>query len=305
MFKNSEFLLITINLLIREKKMIDIIPLMSLAFISGIITSFQPCLFPLLPTYFSYMNSYKKEKISIQEGFAVSLFLTLGILVIFLLLALLVKIGQFGFSTFLSTHVPEFNLLMSILLIIFGLLMIFGKELTLFYRLPGLSTILVSRTPENNLIASFLLGLAYTAMAAPCAAPIFLSLLFQILFLDPITIVIIMVVYSVGCGVPFLVIGLLYPNFSKEIKTDYKQVVKYIKPISGFILLVMSFYLINNFVLPYYPLIIGSFTFFGFNSELLSTIYIIIFIFLIITILISFLAFKLRKIQKDKNFKQN
>ena len=270
----------------------DIIPLIGLAFISGIGTSFQPCLFPLLPSYFSYMNSYKKEKISVLDGLIVSIFLTLGILVIFLSLALLVKVGQVGFSSFLSSHVPEFNLIMAILLIIFGSLMLFGKELTIFYRLPGLTSILISDNPENGLIASFLLGLAYTAVAAPCAAPIFLSIVVQIVFLDPVSIVLIMVVYSIGCGVPFLVIGLLYPNFNQEIKHNYSQMVKYIKPFSGFILLVMSFYLLNNFVLPYYPLIIGNFTFTGINKELLSSIYITLFVLGIIGLFILIILIK-------------
>ena len=145
----------------------DFLPLLSLAFVSGLITSFQPCLFPLLPTYFSYMNSYKKGKISVQEGVTVSFFLTLGILVVFLALALLIKLGQTAISAFLNNNAVNFNFLLAIILVIIGVLMISGKEMTLFYKLPGFSTFLVSENPENNLIASFGLGLAYTLIAAP------------------------------------------------------------------------------------------------------------------------------------------
>ena len=273
--------------------MYEILPLLSLAFISGLGTSFQPCLFPLLPTYFSYMNSYKKGKISIQEGILVSIFLTLGILVVFLTLALLVKIGFLGISSFLLSHVPEFNFLMSIILIIFGILMIIGYEFTFFYRVPGFSSFLISQNPENNLIASFSLGLAYTLIATPCAAPIFLSLIFQVIFLDPFTIILLMVIYAIGCGIPFLVIGILYPNFGKEIRAQYGGLVKYIKPFSGVILLLMAFYLLNNFVLPYYIFTLFGFTFTAFSSDLLSTIYIDLFIIGIVClgILIIFLKY--------------
>ena len=281
--------------------MTDIIPLISLAFISGIATSFQPCIFPLLPTYFSYMNSYKTEKISIYEGLIVSVFLTLGILVIFLTLGLLVKIGQFGLNTFLNSHVVEFNLVMAILLIIFGILMLFGKELTFFYRLPGISSIIVSQDPQNKLIASFLLGLAYTAIAAPCAAPIFLYILTQLIFFDPISTILIILIYSIGCGIPFLVIGIAYPNFSHEIKTDYNQIAKYIKPFSGFILLTMSFYLLNRYVLPFYPIIFGSFSFSGFNNELISNIYIGVFVLLIISLVIGLIILKVKYSAKMRN----
>ena len=279
----------------------DIVPLISLAFISGIITSFQPCIFPLLPTYFSYMNSYKKEKVSIIEGLIVAIFLTLGILVIFMTLGLLVKLGQFGLNTFLNSHVPEFNFIMAILLIIFGTLMLLGHEMTFFYRLPGLSSIIVSQDPQNKLIASFLLGLAYTAIAAPCAAPIFLSIIGQLVFFDPMSTILVILIYSIGCGIPFLVIGLTYPNFSQEIKTDYSQIAKYIKPFSGFILLSMSFYLLNNFVISYYPITIGSFTFLGFNKEFISNIYIGGFVLLVILLIVGLIILQVKYLDKKKN----
>lgn len=272
--------------------MSDIIALASLAFFSGIITSFQPCLFPLLPTYFSYMNSYKKGKISIQEGLTVSFFLTLGILVVFLTLGLLVKISQTALSSFLTGHVPEFNLLMSIVLVIIGIAMISGIEMSFFDKLPGFSTFLVSENPENKLIASFTLGLAYTLLAAPCAGALFISVVLQATFFDPITLVLILIIYSIGCGLPFLAIGLLYPNFGKEIRMKYGSFVKYINPISGIILLLMSFYLINIYVLPYYIIQVGSFVLIPLNSELLTTIYTSFFILGIIFLLGLFLYMK-------------
>lgn len=274
--------------------MTNILPLMSLAFVSGIITSFQPCIFPLLPTYFSYMNSYKAGKVSISEGTTVSIFLTLGILVVFMTLGLLVKLGQFGLNTFLNTHVVDFNFIMAVILIIFGTLMLFGKELTIFYRLPGLSSLIVSKDPQNKLVASFLLGLAYTAIAAPCAAPIFLIILGQLVFVNPITSLIIILIYSIGCGIPFLFIGLAYPNFSQEIKSNYSQLAKYIKPFSGFILLAMSFYLLNNGWILYNPIKIGSITFTGFNTQLVTNIYIGFFIMLLIVLVAGLLIMKIK-----------
>lgn len=274
--------------------MTDILPLMSLAFVSGIITSFQPCIFPLLPTYFSYMNSYKEGKVSITEGTTVSIFLTLGILVVFMTLGLLVKLGQFGLNTFLNTHVVDFNFIMAIILIVFGTLMLFGKELTIFYRLPGLSAVIISQDPQNKLVASFLLGLAYTAIAAPCAAPIFLIILGQLVYVNPLTSLLILLIYSIGCGIPFLFIGLAYPNFSQEIKSNYSQIAKYIKPFSGFILLAMSFYLLNNGWILYNPIKIGSYTFTGFNTLLVTNIYIGFFILLLLLLVAGLLIMKIK-----------
>lgn len=285
--------------------MTDFLPLLSLAFVSGIATSFQPCIFPLLPTYFSYMNSYKKEKITLTDGLLVSIFLTLGIMVVFLGLGFLMKIGQYWLFPILNSNFQEFNLLMAIILIIFGVLMILGKDLTIFYRLPGLSENFIQENPENGLIASFLLGLAYTAIAAPCAAPIFLSIiLLPAVALDPLSLVLIMAVFSIGCGIPFLVVGMAYPTFNKEIKQQYTSIVHYIKPFSGMILLLMSFYLLNNYVFPYYPISIGGYSFIGFNENLVSTIYISLFVvgIILIGLLLVILKLKINKNQIQNEY---
>ena len=279
--------------------MAELLPLFALSFISGLATSIQPCIFPLLPTYFSYMTS-DKEKNNYKEGLLSSIFLTLGILVIFLLLALLVKMGQLGFASFLNRYNIEFNFIMSIILLVLGLTMIFKIELSIFYRLPGISSILLNKNTENHLIASFLLGLSYTAIAAPCAAPIFLALMTQIVFLTPIEIVIIMSIYSIACGLPFFIIGILYPEFNTQIKSSYKNVVAYIKPFTGLILLSMSFYLINIYVLPYYPLVIFDFVIYGIAESILSMVYILLFIILLIALLIFVIILNIQSKSKTK-----
>ena len=175
--------------------------------------------------------------------------------------------------------------------------MIFNLEFTFFYRFPGLTSSFNIENKENKLIASFLLGIAYTAIAAPCAAPIFLSLLASTIYLDPISIVLMMVVYSFGAGLPFLLIGGLYPKFNEEILLTYKKGVRYIKPFSGVIMLLISFYLLNIYVLPYYPLTYGNSIFYGIKDEFLNSIYLIILIIIILMaiILISLAYFNNRR----------
>ena len=88
--------------------------ILPLIFITGIATSVQPCLFPLIPTYFSFLSSTSDSQSSnAKQGLLSGLFLTLGLFTVFLFLALLVKLGQLGFSSFLTSYLVEFNLILS------------------------------------------------------------------------------------------------------------------------------------------------------------------------------------------------
>ena len=84
----------------------ELLPLYLLSFISGILTTLQPCIFPLMPTYLSYMTNSKKSS---KQGIISSFYLINGIMVVFLAIALLIKSGQVWLGLFLNTHVVEFN----------------------------------------------------------------------------------------------------------------------------------------------------------------------------------------------------
>lgn len=232
-------------------------------FLTGIATSIQPCLLPLIPTYLSYLMivpspnqqddqhtaKYGLHSKKIKEGIQISLFMSLGILVVFLSIAFLVKLGQFWISSFLIRYTVEFFLILALILLLLGFVMLFNKDLPFFYNLSILIPLPNLKKMENKLLASFLLGLTYTIIAAPCATPIFLSLFATILFLDPISVIILIIIYALGTALPFLMIGALFPNL------QYSRFSKYVRPISGIILLILSFYLLTTYVYPYYQII--------------------------------------------------
>jgi len=244
----------------------------------------------------------KSQKTS-KQGIMSSFFLMLGIMVVFLSLALLFKAGQVWLGLFLNTHVIEFNILMAVLLFTFGLLMIFELDMAIFYRLPTLIRTNLSTSSENSFISSFYLGLSYTAIAAPCAAPIFLGLIMLILIFDPLVIFTIIVEYALGSGLPFVVIGSLIPHITYNLNSQFNKIARWIKPISGVILTMMSIFLINAYYFPYYPLRLNEFIFRGVNEYFLFEIYLTILGLPLLILSTIIIENYFKKIYKDKKQK--
>jgi len=239
-------------------------------------------------------------KKSSKQGIINTIFLSIGILVVFLFLALLIKGGQVWIATYLTTYTVEFNIIMAILLFIFGLLMILNIDMVIFYRLPAILRTNLSFSSENSFISSFYLGLSYTAIAAPCAAPIFLSLISLIILLEPLAITSLIVLYAIGASFPFLIIGITIPHIKYNLNKQFNQVARLIKPISGTILILMSIFLLNAYYFPYYPLKIGETTFRGLGEYFLFEIYVIILGLPLIVLLLYISVLYLKKIYYEK-----
>jgi len=200
----------------------------------------------------------------------------------------------------LNSYTVDFNILMAILLFIFGLLMIMNIDMVIFYRLPSVLRTNFSFSAENSFISSFYLGLSYTAIAAPCAAPIFLSLISLIIILEPLALTSLIVLYALGAGFPFLIIGITIPHIKYNLNKQFNQVARLIKPISGIILILMSIFLLNAYYFPYYPLKIGETTFRGLGEYFLFEIYLFILGLPLIVLIFYILLLYLKKIYYEK-----
>lgn len=276
----------------------EIVGIFFLSFIAGISTTFQPCLFPLLPTYFSFMSNSND---SVRQSFLNSIFLTSGIILIFSLLAIFVKLSFLGLSSFLFRYSVEFNFIMAIFLVILALTMISGISIPSSSRIQQFSYVFLEKYKDNN-FTSFILGVAYSLMAAPCAAPIFLALIPLINVINPTTALFAMMTYSIGAGLPFIFVGLLLPEMRNNFANRVKNISKYMKNISGTILLLMSYYLFNNYVFPFYPIGVGDIIFWGINSDLLTQIYVIILGIPVILLVVMLLVLVLyTRVSKNKN----
>ncbi len=177
------------------------------AFVAGLVSFLSPCVFPLVPGYLSYMAGTSVREARTESGArwrvtAHALFFVLGFALVFAVLgAAASTLGEL-----LRPHQLLLKRGSGVLLILFGV------TLTGLLPLPFLQRerrIHVERG-EPALLRSALIGMAFSAGWSPCIGTMLGSIF--LLASSGTTLaegVLFLLVYALGLGVPFLLVGLL------------------------------------------------------------------------------------------------
>ena len=187
-----------------------------ISFLEGIITFISPCLLPMLPIYISYFagggeRTGKKTLIN-ALGFV------LGFTVVFVALGALA--GTLG--SFLRKYQTWVNIIGGLIVIVFGLNYLGVLKLNLFRGFGG-------RTPgEMGFFSAVLFGIVFSVGWTPCVGAFLGSALMlasqQGHVLEGMGM---LLAYSLGLGVPFLVSAVLIDRLKSAfdwIKRNYKIV---------------------------------------------------------------------------------
>lgn len=187
-----------------------------IAFLEGIITFISPCLLPMLPIYVSYFAGGKgsstntlKNSLGFVTGFT-AVFVTLGALA-----------GTLG--SFLKEYQTVVNLITGLIVVFFGLNFLGVFKLNLFKGMKN-------SVDKQNLgfFSSMLFGIVFSVGWTPCVGAFLGSALMlasqqgQVL-----TGVLMLLVYSLGLGIPFVVSAILIDKLKGAftfIKKNYKVI---------------------------------------------------------------------------------
>lgn len=219
------------------------VPLL-ISFAGGIIAFLSPCTLPLLPVYISYISGVGiKEEIDGKKRLKMvlsTLAFVIGFTIIFVLMAIVVSyFGNIARKLFYNDILYK---IVGILVIIMGIQM---TGIFKFRFLNREKKIELNFKKQGYLISMFL-GMAFAVGWSPCTGPILGSVLalaatsatfYQGIFY--------LIAFSLGLGIPFLIIGFFMDYFTKIIKKSGK-VVSIISVVSGVILIIMGVILFFN-----------------------------------------------------------
>jgi cytochrome c biogenesis protein CcdA len=216
------------------------------SFGAGLYVAISPCLFPLLPLFL--IRTLRSEN-SRGRSVLVTSILILGILTSIGIFAIIS--GFIGF--FLIQNFKLIRAILGVFIIIFGILMI-SEKLKLRLGLGALSLKSQPSAPKS-LASVYMIGLGYTLMAAPCAAPALISVF--LLFGTQSTIwgvILMYLVVCIGVAVPYLAIALVTGEARIKMATKISEYARRIEMVVGIILFIIGIILI----LPYfgYPVIL-------------------------------------------------
>lgn len=186
----------------------------AITFLEGFISFISPCMLPLLPLYISYFagGADKKHKVFLR-----ALSFVLGFTVVFSLLGLFA--GTLG--AFLREYRTAVNIAGGALIIIFGL------SYLEVIRLPFFKGIRNGRTADT-VVSAFLFGIIYSVSLTPCIGA-FLGSALALAGASGTALkgVLLLVTYSLGLGVPFLISALLIERLNTAftfIKRNYRVI---------------------------------------------------------------------------------
>ncbi|WHH57436.1 cytochrome c biogenesis protein CcdA [Petroclostridium sp. X23] len=207
-----------------------------MVFIEGILTFISPCILPMLPIYFVYLagaSAHHNTSHAINKTLIINtLAFILGFTIIFTLLgASATTIGDL-----LKDHIGLLRKVGGSIIVIFGLYFI-G-----LLRLNFLNTEkrIHMEFKELGFGSSMLFGMVFSLGWTPCVGPFLGSVLLLAATSETVGKgILLLVIYSVGLGIPFLMSAILFDKLKNLFSTigKYQRI---INMISGIILIIMG-----------------------------------------------------------------
>jgi cytochrome c-type biogenesis protein len=180
----------------------------AIAFAAGILSFLSPCVLPLIPSYLSLIGGVSVQELTERKRsrvFLRTLLFVMGFSVVFIALGVLFS----GTGGFLTGATQIVNIVAGTLVILLGLNFIFN-----FWKFLNFEKRLHMQSSPRGWLGALLLGMAFGAGWTPCVGPILASILFlagsnaQILQGT-----VLLAVYSLGLGLPFILAGLFFSQF--------------------------------------------------------------------------------------------
>ncbi len=168
-------------------------------YLSGLLTSLTPCVYPILPIVVGYLGSRKGSPVS---RLAASLAYILGLSLVYTTLGMAAALTGTLFGTMTAN---------SWVYLAFGTLMLYlgGSMMDWYYipipRLPGVASESLKKSP---FFGPFIMGLTSGVVASPCTAPVLGTLLFYVAAQKAVvTGALLMFTFSLGLSTMLLLIG--------------------------------------------------------------------------------------------------
>lgn len=203
-------------------------------FLEGIASFISPCMLPMIPIYVSYFvgddENKSKKKIINSVGFV------LGFTIVFLLLSIFAsKLG--GILVGATKYIK----------IVFGILIIFlGANYMGIFKIDILNKTkgINFKSKDFNFFKAIVFGILFSISWTPCIGTFLSSALLLVAnSQDMIKGIILMLLYSIGLGIPFIISAILIDKL-KSMFNFIKKHYNIIKIISGVILIIMGIYII-------------------------------------------------------------
>jgi len=218
------------------------------AFIAGLLSFLSPCVFPLIPSYITYITGlsfadlqaeHHSHKVRRQIIIHSLLFIA-GFTCVFVLLGA----SATFIGSFLQQHMKLLRRIGGILIIVFGV------HLTGLFPirfLLGEKRMTINTRPAGY-VGSFLIGVAFSAGWTPCIGPILASSLAVAAIEKTVSRgIMLLLVYSMGLGIPFFLAALAMHQFL-FVFNHFKKYIRLFEIFTGVFLIIVGIMVYGNYL---------------------------------------------------------
>ena len=210
-----------------------------IAFGAGLISFLSPCVLPLIPGYVSYISGQSLQDIidSKKTNFFPLVLFCLGFSTVFVLLG--------ASASFLGQALLQNS---EFLRIVAGIIIvIFSFQLLGIINIPYLNFEKRFDAKESrNILFPYIIGLAFGFGWTPCIGPILGSILAIASIEETLTrAIILLIFYSLGLAIPFVLSGYLIQKFLLFSK-NFRKNINLISKIGGITLLIAGILILTN-----------------------------------------------------------
>ena len=213
------------------------------AFGVGMVATFNPCGFAMLPAYLSYFLGLEGQQpadadttdANILRALAVGASMTGGVLLVFAVLGIVLEPAL---ST-INQRLPWVTILLGLVLVGLGIAMLAGR--TISFRLPRFG-----RGPESRELSSvFLFGISYALVSLSCTLSLFTAAISTTVQDQSVVAgIAAFLAYGLGMGLVLMVITLAIALARHSLVRNLRRVLPYIDRISGALLVLAGVYVI-------------------------------------------------------------
>lgn len=213
-----------------------------LSFSAGLISFLSPCVLPLVPAYISYITGTTIDEIATKKTKLYVLYRAIGFVVGFSIIFILMGASITSLGKIFITNQAIFKKIAGILIFIFGLHTTGILKIKFFYYEKRL---LPFKNTNSNL-GAILMGMAFAAGWTPCVGPILSSILLYASSFQTINKgILLLLSYSLGLGVPFVLTAIAIESLSVKLKKLNKYL-KLISVLSGLLMMIMGILIFTN-----------------------------------------------------------
>ena len=213
------------------------------SFFAGILTFISPCVLPLIPAYITLITGLSLNKLSEKNNllkiFLSSVIFVLGFTTVFVILG----ISATYIGSFFLNNINILRWIGGIIVIIFGLHLMGIFKISFLYKQMSFFKPIEK---SSNYFTIFFIGCAFAIGWTPCVGPILSSILVLASTQETVNKgAVLLISYSLGLGVPFVLTALFINKFL-TVFNFIKKHYKIIEIVSGILLVIIGILLITD-----------------------------------------------------------